>query len=57
MYRNNMIELTKDRKVIGYLELIEDTQGGGLNGGVFFRKKDDNVLYADIPLFETYRII
>lgn len=48
------LELYKDNKKIGYLTILEDLQGGGLNGGVFFTK-DKLTFYKSIPLFETIK--
>lgn len=50
------IELYKDEELIGYLRILGDSQGGGLNGGVFFEDKGGHCLYRNIPLFEKYKL-
>lgn len=53
-------KLKNNGEVIGYLKIIEDKNGGGLNGGVFFGETLHNfgsTLTKQIPLFEEYEII
>ena len=51
------IELIENKKTIGYVTILSDNQGGGLNGGIFFSPIDNqNVLSKDIPLFENFKI-
>ena len=44
-------ELFKDNKSIGFLFIIDDSNGGGLNGGIRF-SNDGIILSYNIPLFE-----
>jgi len=50
-----LAELYKDNKHIGDVFIVDDEYGGGLNGGIFFRGIDSNILERDIPLFDKYK--